>query len=103
MSTTTELQDLLTDENVATALEAGLLRTDMNDDDGTAILRVCHAGDPEGENSYLFTTEDLSAIDEMDNAEFAEWLRDVFIELVEDDPDSYEDELLFYANLIAEA
>lgn len=98
-----EISNILTIDNLSAAFDWGVVRA-VRDDDDTIQLRFCHTGDPDGENSYFST--DLfweEWRDEMTNDECIEWARNLLLGLVEDDPETYEDEVSFYATLIEEA
>lgn len=94
-----ELQNMLTVEAIRNAINTNRIIIDVDAENPTAHFR--HSLDIDGENSYMFLSQEYGDIRQMDDNEIAHLVADTLLTLVEDDPDSYADEISFYADIIA--
>lgn len=104
MSNVIEMVDALDIEGILMACDSGVIRgvCDEAPDDPMEI-RFCHRNDPDGENSFFATDLEWREFKRMDDDEWAQYVKDLLISLVEDDEATYGDEVAFYAMLIQEA
>lgn len=93
-----ELQNMLTVEAIRNAVDTNRIIIDVDAENPTVHFR--HSLDVDGENSYVFLSQKYGDIRQMDDNEIAHLIADTLLILVEDDPESYADEISFYADII---
>lgn len=98
-----ELRQMLTADEIVNAIDMERVIVDA-DWDGQAVAHFRHTGDIDGESSYITLSFDFdSAQNAMSPHEMAQAIANDMISLVEDDPDTYADEMSFYADIITGA
>lgn len=104
MSNAIEMVNALDIEDILMACDSGVIRgvCDGAPDDFMEI-RFCHRNDPDGENSFFATDLEWREFKCMEDDEWAQYVKDLLISLVEDDKETYGDEVAFYVMLIQEA
>lgn len=93
-----ELHKMLTVDEMMNAIDMERVIVDFDSDE--SIAHFCHSLDLDGENSYIFLSASGDEIEHMNDEEIAQLVVSDMLSLVEDDPESYADEMSFYADIV---